>query len=91
MQRRHDKAIEYLREKAWQQLRKKAGRIAEKVFLMHIFMAAEESGVLVEVNMRLIPLPRTKEFRSFVKDIAMQIAASNPQYVRREEVPEEVI
>lgn len=48
-------------------------------------------GVLLEVNCETDFVARTDEFRAFVKDIAMQIAATNPQYLSREDVPEEVL
>ena len=47
--------------------------------------------MLVEVNCETDFVARTDEFRQFVKNIAMQIAASNPKYIKREDVPEEII
>ena len=54
-------------------------------------MAAAGIGVLVEVNCETDFVANTDEYRGFCRDIAMQIAAANPEYVRREEVPEEVL
>ncbi|NLX76396.1 MAG: translation elongation factor Ts [Clostridiaceae bacterium] len=86
-----DKAIEYLREKGLATAAKKAGRIAAEGIVDAYIHGGGRIGVLVEVNIETDFAAKNEEFRSFVKDIAMQIAASNPQYVRREEVPEEVI
>jgi len=86
-----EKAIEYLREKGLATAAKKAGRIAAEGIVDAYIHGGGRIGVLVEVNIETDFAAKNEEFRSFVKDIAMQIAASNPQYVRREEVPEEVI
>lgn len=86
-----DKAIEYLREKGLATAAKKAGRIAAEGIVDAYIHGGGRIGVLVEVNIETDFAAKNEEFRSFVKDIAMQIAASNPQYVRREEVPEDVI
>jgi len=86
-----EKAIEYLREKGLATATKKAGRIAAEGIVDAYIHGGGRIGVLVEVNIETDFAAKNEEFRSFVKDIAMQIAASNPQYVRREEVPEEVI
>lgn len=86
-----EKAIEYLREKGLATAAKKAGRIAAEGIVDAYIHGGGRIGVLVEVNIETDFAAKNEEFRNFVKDIAMQIAASNPQYVRREEVPEEVI
>ncbi|AGI39384.1 elongation factor Ts [Thermoclostridium stercorarium subsp. thermolacticum DSM 2910] len=86
-----EKAIEYLREKGLATAAKKAGRIAAEGIVDAYIHGGGRIGVLVEVNVETDFAAKNEEFRSFVKDIAMQIAASNPQYVRREEVPQEVI
>lgn len=86
-----EKAIEYLREKGLATAAKKSGRIAAEGIVDAYIHGGGRIGVLVEVNVETDFAAKNEEFRSFVKDIAMQIAASNPQYVRREEVPEEVI
>lgn len=85
------KAIEYLREKGLAAAAKKSGRIAaEGVVESYIHMGGR-IGVLVEVNCETDFVARTDEFRAFVRDVALQIAATNPQYLTREEVPEEVL
>lgn len=86
-----EKAIEILREKGLAAAAKKAGRIAaEGVVESYIHMGGK-IGVLVEVNCETDFVAKTDEFRNFVKDVAMHIAAVRPQYVRREEVPAEVV
>lgn len=85
-----DKAIDLLREKGLSKAAKKAGRIASEG-LVGSYLHGGRIGVLVEVNSETDFVAKTDEFKSLVKDIAMQIAATNPQYVSREEVPEDVI
>lgn len=86
-----EKAIEYLREKGLAKAAKKAGRIAAEGIVDAYIHGGGRIGVLVEVNVETDFAAKNEEFKSFVKDIAMQIAASNPLYVRREEVPQDVI
>lgn len=86
-----EKAIEYLREKGLSAAAKKAGRIAAEGIVDAYIHGNGRIGVLVEVNTETDFVAKNEEFKQFVKDIAMQIAASNPKYVKREEVPEEVI
>jgi len=86
-----EKAIEYLREKGLAAAAKKAGRIAAEGIVDSYIHGGGRIGVLVEVNIETDFAAKNEEFRSFVKDIAMQIAASNPQYVQREDVPQDVI
>jgi len=86
-----DKAVELLRQKGLAAAAKKSGRIAaEGVVDAYIHMGGK-IGVLVEVNCETDFVARTDEFRSFIRDVAMQIAASNPTYCAREEVPEDVV
>lgn len=86
-----EKAVEYLREKGLAAAAKKAGRIAAEGIVDSYIHGGGRIGVLVEVNIETDFAAKNVEFRSFVKDMAMQIAASNPQYVQREDVPQEVI
>ena len=82
-----EKAIEFLREKGIATVAKKAGRIAgEGVVGSYIHMGGK-IGVLVEDNCETDFVARSEDFNLFVKDIAMQIAASRPEFVRIEEVP----
>lgn len=86
-----DKAIEILREKGMATAKKKESRVAcEGIVDSYIHMGGK-IGVLVEVNCETDFVARNEKFRQFVHDVALQIAASNPSYVRREEVPQEVL
>ena len=86
-----DKAIEYLREKGLAAAAKKAGRIAAEGIVEAYIHGNGRIGVLVEVNIETDFAAKNEDFRGFVKDVAMQIAASKPEYVRKEEVPADVI
>ncbi len=85
-----DKAVEVLREKGLAAVAKKAGRIAAEG-LVEAYIHGGRIGVLVEVNSETDFVAKNQEFKDFVKDITLQIAALNPQYVSREQVEEEVI
>ena len=82
-----DKAIDYLREKGIAKAAKKAGRIAAEGLVDSYIHMGGRIGVLLEVNCETDFVAKTDNFKSLVHDIAMHIAAANPQYVRREEVP----
>ena len=86
-----DTAIDYLRKKGLATAAKKAGRIATDGLVSSYIHAGGKMGVLVEINCETDFVAKTEDFQSFVKNIAMHIAATNPQYIRREEVPEEVL
>ena len=86
-----DKAVTYLREKGMAAAAKKADRIAAEGVVASYIHGGGKIGVLVEVNCETDFVAKTDAFQSLCKDIAMQIAASNPKYVRREEVPADVI
>ncbi len=86
-----EKAIEILRERGLAAAAKKASRIAAEGIVESYIHGGGRIGVLVEVNCETDFVAKTPEFRSFVKDIAMQIAASNPQYIVRDEIPQDVI
>ncbi|MFL5458729.1 MAG: translation elongation factor Ts [Myxococcales bacterium] len=81
------KASDWLREKGLATAGKKAGRSATEGMVGHYIHMGGKIGVLVEVNCETDFVARTEGFQSLVKDVAMQIAAAAPQYVRREEVP----
>ena len=82
-----DKAIDFLREKGLAASAKKAGRIAAEGLVESYIHGGGRIGVLVEVNCETDFVAKTDAFKSLVKDIAMHIAAANPSYLRREEVP----
>jgi elongation factor Ts len=85
------KAVDWLREKGLATAGKKAGRAATEGMVGHYIHMGGKIGVLVEVNSETDFTARNETFQGLVKDIAMHIAAMNPQYVRREEVPAAVI
>ena len=85
-----DKAVDVLRKKGLAAAEKKAGRKAsEGLILSYIHM--DKIGVLVEVNCETDFVARTDDFHRFVKDIAMHIAAANPRYLSREDIPGDII
>ena len=86
-----DKAIELLRKKGLAAAAKKAGRIAAEGIVDSYIHGNGRIGVLVEVNIETDFAAQNEEFKQFVKDIAMQIAAAKPEYVSREEIPAKVI
>ena len=86
-----DKAIDYLREKGLAAAAKKAGRVAAEGLVESYIHGGGRIGVLVEVNCETDFVAKTEGFKALAKDIAMQIAAANPAYVSREEVPAEIL
>lgn len=85
-----NKAIDILRQKGLATAQKKASREAkEGTITSYIHM--DKIGVMLELNCETDFVARNEEFRQLAKDIAMQIAASNPQYIQREDIPQEVI
>ena len=86
-----EKAVEYLRMKGLSASAKKADRIAAEGLVHSYVHAGGKIGVLVEVNSETDFVARNPEFQAFVKDVAMHIAAAAPSYVRREEVPADVV
>ena len=85
------KAEEVLRKKGLAAAAKKSSRAATEGAVASYIHMGGKIGVLVEVNCETDFVARTEGFQSLVKDIAMQIAAAAPQYVRREEVPQDVV
>ena len=86
-----EKAIEYLREKGLAKAAKKFGRVAAEGLVDSYIHLGGRIGVLIEVNSETDFVAKTDEFKGLVKDIAMHIAASKPEYVAREEVPVAII
>jgi elongation factor Ts len=85
-----DKAVEILRQKGLASATKKAGRDAsEGVVGSYIHM--NKIGTLVEVNCETDFVAKTDDFQEFVKDIAMHIAAANPSYLQKEDIPLEIL
>ena len=83
-----EKAVELLREKGLAAAAKKSGRIAAEGVVESYIHAGGRIGVLVEVNIETDFAAKNEEFKVFVKDVAMQIAAAKPLYVSRDEVPQ---
>jgi len=86
-----EKAIELLREKGLAAAAKKAGRIASEGIVEAYIHGGGRIGVLIEVNSETDFVAKNADFRAFVKDMAMQVAATNPMYVSRDQVDQEVI
>ena len=86
-----EKAVDWLRKKGLSAAAKKASRIASEGTVASYIHMGGKLGVLLEVNAETDFVARNEEFQRFVKDVAMHIAASAPQYVRREEVPQATI
>ena len=82
-----EKAIDLLREKGLAAAAKKAGRVAAEGLVEAYIHGGGRIGVLVEVNCETDFVAKTDAFKELVKDIAMHIAATNPSYLKREEVP----
>ncbi|HZH89336.1 MAG TPA: translation elongation factor Ts [Pyrinomonadaceae bacterium] len=86
-----EQAIELLRKRGLASAKKKEGRVAAEGAVGSYIHMGGKVGVLVEVNCETDFVARTEEFQSLIKDIAMHVAASEPRYVTREEVPSEDI
>ncbi|MFN0061401.1 MAG: translation elongation factor Ts [Myxococcaceae bacterium] len=85
-----EKAVDYLRKKGMAAAGKKSGRIAAEG-LVGTYVHGGRIGVLVEINCETDFVARNDDFQLLVKEIAMQVAAAKPTYVRREEVPEGIL
>ncbi|MSQ47129.1 MAG: translation elongation factor Ts [Deltaproteobacteria bacterium] len=81
-----EKAITFLREKGLAAAAKRAGRSAAQGTVGAYIHGGGKIGVLLEVNCETDFVARTEEFQKLIKDVAMQVAATNPRYVRRDEV-----
>jgi elongation factor Ts len=86
-----DKAIELLRKKGLASAAKRAGRATKDGIIGHYIHMGGKVGVIVEVNCETDFVARTEDFQTLAKEIAMHIAAANPLYVKREDVPAEVL
>ena len=84
-----EEAVAYLRKKGLADAKKRAGRTASEGLVGSYVHMTGKIGVLVEVNSETDFVARTDEFQDLVKNIAMQIAASNPRYLKAEEIPPE--
>lgn len=86
-----EKAIDLLRQRGLAAAQKKAGRETKEGVVSSYIHAGSKIGVLVEVNCETDFVARNEEFQELVKDVALQIAAANPSYVKREQVPSEQV
>ena len=86
-----EKAVEALRKRGLASAAKKAGRIASEGLVEAYIHGGGRIGVMVEINIETDFAAKNQEFKDFCHDVAMQIAAHSPLYVRREDVPAEVI
>lgn len=86
-----EKATTILREKGLSQVAKKSGRIAAEGLVASYIHGGGRIGVLIEVNSETDFVAKNDEFKEFVKNMAMQVAASSPKYVSKEDVPSEEV
>jgi elongation factor Ts len=86
-----DEAFTILRKRGQAAAAKKAGRVASEGLVGAYIHAGGKIGVIVEVNCETDFVARNEEFQQLVHDLAMQICATNPRFVRKEDVPREVI
>jgi elongation factor Ts len=86
-----EKAVDYLRKKGLSAAAKRVGKEASEGIVGSYIHMGGKIGVIVEVNCETDFVARTDDFQELVADLAMQVAASRPQYTRREEVPAEAV
>ncbi|RKZ22343.1 translation elongation factor Ts [bacterium] len=86
-----EKAIEILRKKGIAKAEKKIGRVTKEGIIEAYIHPGAQLGVLVELNCETDFVARTDEFKKLAREIAMQIAATNPIAVKREDIPSEVV
>lgn len=85
-----DKAMDYLREKGIASVAKKSSRIASEG-LVDAYIHGGRIGVIIEVNSETDFVAKNDDFKQFVRDMAMQVAAVNPKYIDRDDVPAEEV
>ena len=86
-----EKAISYLREKGMAKAAKKAGREASEGIIDAYIHLGGKVGVLLEINCETDFVAKNEDFQRLARDVCLQIAASRPSYMRKEEVPSEVL
>ena len=84
-------AVEYLRKKGLADAQKRAGRDAKEGVVGSYIHGGAKLGVLIEVNCETDFVAKTEAFQELVRDLAMHVAAANPSYVSRDQVPAEII
>lgn len=86
-----EKAMELLRQKGLAAAKKREGRATSEGLIVSYIHAGGKIGVLLEINCETDFVAKTPDFVNLAKDIAMQVAAASPQFVRREEVSSELV
>ncbi len=86
-----EKAIDYLRQKGLAAAAKKAGRETNQGLIHSYIHMGGKIGVLIEVNCETDFVARNEEFKAFVNDLALQVAAANPSYVKRDDIPADLV
>lgn len=86
-----EKAKVILQKRGLELAAKKGGRVAKEGRIETYIHQGAKIGVIVEVNCETDFVAQNEDFRKFTRDIAMQIAATNPKYIKREDVPEDVL
>jgi len=86
-----NKAVDYLREKGLAKMAKRVSRSAKEGIVTSYIHGGGRIGVLLEVNCETDFVARTEEYQTFVSEVALQIAAMSPQYLKRESVPESIV
>ncbi len=86
-----EKAIDFLRQKGLAAAQKKAGRETKEGLISSYIHAGSKIGVLLEVNCETDFVARNEEFQGLVKEVALQIAASHPLFIKREDIPADLI
>ncbi len=86
-----EKAVKLLREKGMSTAAKKSGRATSQGIIDAYIHLGDKVGVMVEVNCETDFVAKNDDFRKFVKDICLHIAAANPRYLKKEDVPEEIL
>jgi elongation factor Ts len=86
-----DKAVELLRKKGLASAAKRAGRATRDGLIGHYIHMGGKVGVLVEVNCETDFVARTEDFQTLAKELAMHIAAADPRYLKREDIPADVL
>ncbi|MBP7529903.1 MAG: translation elongation factor Ts [Syntrophorhabdaceae bacterium] len=84
-----EKAVDFLREKGLAKLQKRMGRVASEGSVAAYIHTGGKVGAMVEINCETDFVAKTDQFQNFVKDVAMQITAANPLYVKREDIPQD--
>ncbi len=86
-----EKAVDYLRQKGLAAAQKKSGRETNQGLIHAYIHMGGKIGVLIEVNCETDFVARNEEFKAFVNDLALQVATAKPQFVKREDIPKDVV